>query len=99
MSFEASANDGTAAVVRRRLDPAGPRGDHVAALPLSLGHLEDHPAAIDPRLQGRVPWADHRTIAYLGQHEPAPLDPVGRLAADQVDARHTRRAGNPAQPR
>ena len=40
--------------LRRRPDPAGSAGDHVAPLPLSVGHVEGHPAAGGPRLPGRV---------------------------------------------
>ncbi len=46
----------TAVTLRRRPDPAGSSSDHVAPLPLSVGHLEGHPAADDPGLPGRDHW-------------------------------------------
>ena len=81
----------TAAVLRRRAGPAGPRGDHAAALPLSVGHVEGHSAAGDPRLQGRTAGVVHAAVPHLGQLGPAPLAAAGRLAADQVHAGHARR--------
>ena len=55
-----------AAVLRRRPGPAGPPGDHVAALPLSVGHLESHPAAGDPRLPGRAAGTVHSSGSGSG---------------------------------
>ena len=40
--------------VRRRPDPAGSSGDHVAPLPLSIGYFESHSAADGPWLPHRV---------------------------------------------
>ena len=85
--------------LRRRPDPAGPSGDHVAPLPLSVGHVEGHPAAVDPRIPGRVTGPGGQPVPDLGQLGSAALAAAGRLAADQVDAGDPRRPRHPAQSR
>ena len=63
---EVRNRDRTAPVLRRRADPARPRGDHVAALPLSVGHIEGHSAARRPRLQGRTAGDVHPSGSASG---------------------------------
>ncbi len=87
--------------LRRRSRPAGSPRHHVAPLPLSLGHLEGDPAADGSRIPHRAAGLVlNRFRIWGGSSDLRRWLPPGRLAADQVDAGDSRRAGHrpPAPP-
>ena len=96
----------TAPVLRRRADPAGPRGDHVAALPLSVGHVEDDPAAQSIRGYKAEPLGLFtQRFRIWGSSDLRRWLPLDVWRPDQVDAgdarcaRCARQAGvHPAAP-
>ena len=61
------------------------------------GTSQDHPAAVDPRLQGR-PLGLLISIPDLGQYRSAPLVAPGCVAADEVHTGDAGRAGCVAKP-
>src|SRR5271165_307828 len=86
-------------LLRRRPGPAGPGGNHVAPLSLSVWHIEDRRAGPNPRVQSAAAGAVHAPLPHLGQLGSAPLAAVGRAAAAAVNADHSGRAGDPTESR